>query len=73
MLLRNESRKRAKLSNLQLLYLENEDSLFTSTSCLFYVISNDKINQNNKIEYNDVLRHRDIRLYILSAMINYFV
>ena len=69
--LRDESRRRAKFLNLQLLYLKNED--FESTSCLFYVMNNDKINQNNRIEYADFLRHRDLRLYLINVMINYFV
>ena len=70
-LLREKSRWRAKLSNLQLLHLENESS--TLISCLLYIISNDKINQNDQIEYQRLLRHRKIQLCIFSTITNYFV
>ena len=69
--LRNEFRRRAKLLNLQLLYLKNENSELTS--CLFYVMNNGKINQNNRIEYVNFLKHRDLRLCSMNVMINYFV
>lgn len=36
-------------------------------------MSNGKTNQNGRIEYAGVLRHRDIRLCSISAMANYFV
>ena len=71
LLLRDESRRRAKLLDLQLLYLKNEN--FKSVSCLLYIMSNNKINQNNRIEYADRLKHRDLRLCSMSVMINYFV
>jgi len=71
MLLRGGSRRRAELPDLQLLYLQNEGSL--PAPYLLYVMSNGKTNQNGRIEYAGVLRHRDVRLYSLSAMANYFV
>ena len=71
LLLREESRRRAELSDLQLLKFENEDT--KSASCLLYVMSNDKINQNDQIEYAELLRHRNIELCAMSAMTNYFV
>ena len=69
--MRDESRRRAKLLNLQLLYLKNEN--FESILCLLYVMNNNKINQNNRIEYVNLLKHQDLRFYSMSVMINYFV
>ena len=60
-----------KLIDLQLLLFENESS--TSASCLFYIMNNEKINQNERIEYVDLLKHRDIRFCCMSVIINYFV
>ena len=69
--LRDESRRRAKLLNLQLLYLKNEN--FESILCLLYVMNNGKINQNNQIEYVDFLKHRNLHFCSMNIMINYFV
>ena len=71
LLIRGESRRMAELSDLQLLLLENEG--LKSASCLLYIMSNGKTNQNNRIEYVGLLRHRDFRLCSMSAMVNYFV
>ena len=73
MLLQDKSKKYKKFFNLQFLYLENEYLFFILTSCLLYITSNSKINQNNKIKYIDVLQYRDLYLCILNAIINYFV
>lgn len=71
LLLRDESRRSAEFFDLQLLKLKNES--IKSVSCLFYVMSNDKINQNDRIEYAELLRHRNIEFCTMSVMTNYFV
>lgn len=71
LLLREKSRRRAELSDLQLLHRNNESS--TPTSCLLYIMSNGKTNQNGRIEYQRLLRHRNIQLCTFSTMANYFV
>lgn len=71
LLLRGESRRRAELPDLQLLLLENEGC--APAPCLLYIMSNGKTNQNGRIEYQGLLRHRDIRLCAFSAIASYFV
>ena len=74
LLLRDESRRHAELSNLQLLHLENEsNNTHKSASCLLYVMSNDKINQNDRIEYAELLRHRELNLCTLSVLTSYLM
>ena len=74
LLLRDESRRHAKLSDLQLLHLENENNNnHKSVSCLLYVMNNDKINQNDRIEYAELLKHRELNLCILSVLTNYLM
>ena len=71
LLLRGESRRSAELADLQLLMLENEGP--TPAPCLLYIMSNGKTNQNGRIEYAGLLRHRDIPLCCMSAMACCFV
>ena len=71
LLIRNEFRRATKLIDLQLLMFENEKS--TSAFCLLYIMINDKINANGKIEYDDLLKHRNVRFCCMSMLIAYFV
>ena len=71
LLFRDESRRRAQFFDLQLLKLKNKS--IKSISCLLYVMSNDKINQNDRIEYAKLLRHRNIEFCTMNVMIIYFV
>ena len=71
LLLRGESRRRAELPDLQLLHLENEGS--APAPCLLYIMSNGKTNQNGRIEYQGLLRHRDLQLCTFSSLANYLV
>ncbi len=60
----------AELSDLQLLMFDNESP--TPCPALLYIMNHGKTNQNSRIEYNDMLRHKDLLLCGMSALAIYF-
>ena len=70
LLARGESRRFAELPDLQLLMFDNEGP--SPCPALLYLMGNGKTNQNGRIEYNGMLRHKDLSLCGLSALSVYF-
>ena len=70
LLARGESRRFAELPDLQLLMFDNEGP--TPCPALLYIMNNGKTNQNGRIEYNGMLRHKDLLLCGMSALAIYF-
>ena len=70
LLARGESRRFAELPDLQLLMFDNEGP--SPCPALLYIMSNGKTNQNGRIEYSGLLRHKDLSLCGMSALAVYF-
>ncbi len=60
LLARGKSRCFAELHDLELLRFDNKGH--TSCLALLYIMNNGKANQNSRIEYNCMLRHKDLLL-----------
>lgn len=69
LLARGESRRFAELPDLLLLELQNEGP--KPCPALLYIMSNGKTNQNGRIEYCGLLRHKDVMLCGMNALAVY--
>ena len=69
LLARGESRRFAELPDLQLLMFNNEG--LSPCPALLYIMSNGKTNQNGRIEYSGLLRHKNVSLCGMSALAVY--
>lgn len=70
MLLRGESRRMVKLADLFSLELRNEGP--TICTALVMIMNNGKTNQQNRLEYGIVVRHKDVFFCVLSQLAFYF-
>jgi hypothetical protein len=71
MLLRLSNRLLIKLADLFLMSLPKERTRGDGW-CLIVIIDQDKTNQHGRLEYGAVLRHRDYRSCLISALVAYF-